>query len=55
MSFIDYKNIYNQCVDTEETYEHDYYGGCETKIRWRCDMEKLYEILKSMNLINDYD
>lgn len=55
LSFINYKKLWNECVDVEETQEYDYYGGCEIKNRWRCDMEKLYGMLKSLNIITDYD
>ena len=54
LTFLQYKKIKRTCVDIEETNEYDYYGGCEKHFRWRCDLEKLYEILKEMNLIDDY-
>ena len=55
LTFLQYKKIKRTCVDIEETHEYDYYGGCETHFRWRCDLEKLYETLKEMNLIDDYE
>lgn len=55
ISFLQYKRLYNACVDTCESREYDYYGGCETHYYWRCDMEKLYELLKYMNIITDYE
>ena len=54
LTLFQYKRIKKECVEIEETREYDYYGGCEYRQRWKCDMEKLYEILKEMNLINDY-
>ncbi len=54
LSFINYKKLLNECVDVETTQEYDYYGGCEIKNRWRCDMKKLYDMLKSLKIITDY-
>ena len=36
------------CVEIEESYESDYYGGgCYYK-RYVCDVEKLYETLREL-------
>lgn len=54
ITYLQYKKIEKECVDIEESYEHDYYGGTEQRNRWRCDMEKLYQLLKEMNFITEY-
>jgi len=51
MPFLQYKKIVNECLETEEYTSYDYYGGCEYRHRWKCDMEKLYAMMKEMNLI----
>ena len=53
MSFLQYKKIFNECVDKIEWHELDYYSEGTNETCWRCDMKKLYEILKEMNLIED--
>ena len=52
ISHKNYKKIWEACVDIEETREYDYYGGSEIRLRWRCDVPKLYNMLVKMNLIN---
>ena len=51
ISFLQYKKLINECIETEEDLSYDYYGGREYRHRWKCDMEKLYDMLKEMNLI----
>lgn len=52
ITFLQYKNIYNSCVDTVESSHGDYYGGCETTCRYRCNLETLFNLLKEKDLIN---
>lgn len=54
ITFLQYKKIRSECVSMDEHYDHDYYGGRELILRWKCDVEKLYELLKEMNLMDDY-
>lgn len=53
ISFLQYKRIFNHCVDKVEWHEYDYYSSGTDETCWRCDMKKLYEMLKEMNLIKE--
>lgn len=53
ITYLQYKKIQQECVEIDEYTEHDYYGGVEHLQRWRCDLEKLYEMLKEMKLIKE--
>lgn len=53
ITFLQYKKLYNSCVTTEESDEYDYYGGHTTQFHYRCNKEKLYEMLNEMNLIEE--
>lgn len=52
ISFAQNKRIYKKCVDTEEDYESDYYGGGITYAYYRCDLEKLFTILEENGLLD---
>lgn len=45
ITFLQYKRLMAECVETEESYEHDYYGGTTTSYRYVCDLKKLAEFL----------
>lgn len=53
ISFIQYKKIKNHCVEQIEWHVPDYYSSGMDEACWRCDMRKLYEMLKEMNYIED--
>lgn len=53
ISYLQYKKIRNHCVDTVQWHEHDYYSSGTNYTCWRCDMRKMYDMLKQMNLIFD--
>ena len=53
ISFLQYKIIFNHCVDKVKWHERDYYSEGTDNTCWRCDMKKLYEMLKEMNLIKE--
>ena len=53
ISFIQYKKIKNHCVEQIEWHVPDYYSSGTDEACWRCDMRKLYEMLKEMNYIED--
>ena len=53
ITYLQYKKIENACLSIEETEEYDYYGGCEKKLRWKCDLKKLYDLLKEMKYIEE--
>lgn len=55
ISFLQYKRIFNHCVDKVEWHEYDYYSAGTDETCWRCDMKKLYETLKEMNLIKEME
>jgi len=52
IGFLKYKNIRNQCVSTDEYSEGDYYGGSVTYGRYTLDVEKLYNILVDMEVLD---
>jgi adenylate kinase family enzyme len=45
ITFLQYKKIMKSCVEFEESYESDYYGGGCSYKNYVCDMKKLYEML----------
>lgn len=53
ISFLQYKRLLSKCVEVDNDSVNDYYGGCEYYNFYKCDLEKLYEELTNMNLIND--
>ena len=56
ISYFDYKDIYNKCVDINEYVdEADYYGGYENISRYELDVKKLYDELLRRDLINEGD
>ena len=50
ITFLNYKKVYSACVTVEEEEEHDYYGGCEHFAFYRCDIAKLKEKLRELNI-----
>ena len=55
ITFLQYKKIRNHCVEQIEWHVHDYYSSGTTDACWRCDMKELYNLLKEMNYIEDYE
>lgn len=53
ISFLQYKRIFNECVEIEDFNESDYYGGTEYKSRYKLDVRKCYEMLRERNLIEE--
>ena len=51
LSFLKYKKLYHQCVDIEQGIENDYYGGSIHHAFYRCDIQKMFEMLDEWNLI----
>lgn len=51
LTFLQYKRIETACVSTETHYERDYYGGAVSRCKWVCDLEKLYDILKTYEYV----
>jgi hypothetical protein len=45
-----YKKIWRECVTKETDYKYDYYESSTVQF-WRCDMEKLYQILKQYKYV----
>lgn len=52
ITFLQYKIIYKQCVETDNRYESDYYGGGVTYGYYKCDLEKLFGMLEERGLLN---
>ena len=50
IGFLQYKNIYNQCVETGEKSEGDYYGGSVSYAYYKANLKNLYDILVEKNL-----
>lgn len=51
ITFLKYKKVYNEVVNTKIEYYHDYYGGSTSSCRYICDLEKLYNALCEMKEI----
>lgn len=52
ISFLLYKKLYNETVDVYDYNDTDYYSNTRNA-RYRCDLEKLYELFKKYNLIKE--
>lgn len=52
LSFLQYKKIWNQCVEIQEDSESGYYGSYEDYNQYKCNLNELYNIMCEMNLIN---
>lgn len=50
ITFLQYKKLYNSCIEIETYNEHDYYGGSTEHAYFECDIEKLYNGLKQIGL-----
>lgn len=55
ISLLQYRKIFKECVNKIEWHNHDYYSSGTYETCWRCDMKKLYEMLKKMNLIKELE
>lgn len=53
ITFLQYKAIMNYCVDQEESYNRDYYGGGTSYLNWVCDLKKLHEKLEEFGYFPD--
>lgn len=51
ITFLQYKSIFENCVDKEQWNVNDYYGGFERRCRFRADIAKLYAELKRRGII----
>ena len=51
ITYIQYKQVYATCVYINEDDEFGYYGGYEKKYNYVCNLKKLYNCLKEMNII----
>jgi hypothetical protein len=49
ITYLQYKKIYAKCVTMEERSASDYYTQAREGF-WKCDLEKLYEMLEEMGL-----
>lgn len=45
ITYLKYKRLMRECVTTEEFDESDYYSGSVYKMRYVCDLEKLYNFI----------
>ena len=52
INFIQYKNIFNRCVNSDTESEGDWYGGTAYYGFYKCDMRDLYEALDERNLLD---
>ncbi len=53
LTFLQYKMINNYCVEQEESYDRDYYGGGTSYLNWVCDLQKLHEKLVEFGYVSD--
>ena len=51
ITFLMYKKLKNETVDIEERPSMDYYTNCREAF-YRCNLQKLYDLLKKYNLID---
>lgn len=51
LNFLQYKKLYNNTVSVEDYSEGDYYGGSVSYAKFVCDLKKLHEMLREMQLI----
>lgn len=52
ISFLLYKKIKRECVTLEKQHNGDYYGSYDYNF-WKCDLKKLYQILKDSGHITE--
>lgn len=52
ITFMQYKKLYKNCVTTNEESVSDYYGGCEYRANYVCDLQQLYYDLEEMGLVD---
>lgn len=50
ISHKDYQKLYNATVELEDYSTGDWYGGHETKAYYKCDLRKLYNEIKKLNI-----
>ena len=53
LSFSQYREISHECVSVETMEEGCYYGGSEESMRWVCNLEKMYKLLKGYGYIEE--
>ena len=53
ISFVDYKKLYKETVTIEEVRENDYYGGREIRYWYECNLEKLFNLLVELNIVDN--
>lgn len=51
ISYLQYKTLYNTCHEIITYNDRDYYGGCETILYHKCDLQKLWGKMKEMELV----
>lgn len=52
ITFMQYKKLYKNCVTTEKESFSDYYGGCEYRENYVCNLEQFYYILEEMGIVD---
>lgn len=52
LSFLQYKIICDSCVEQEESYNSDYYGGGTSYLNWVCDLQTLHEKLVEFGYVD---
>ena len=52
ITFLQYKKLYGACVTIKESSESSYYGGTTNYARYVCDLAKLYNGLKDLEVIS---
>jgi predicted kinase len=55
ITFLQYKKLNNECVDIDTYNDRDYYGGSIEYAYFRCNVEKLVNLLHEMNLLDIND
>lgn len=53
ITLLQYKKLYNATVSIEIDRENDYYGGSVENAYYKCNLEKLYNMMSEMGLIKE--
>ena len=53
ITFLQYKSIYDECVEVYKYDESDYYGGTQYYAQYRLDLRKCYDMLLEKDIISE--
>lgn len=53
LTFLEYKKVMRECVEISTREQSEYYGGCTNYAQWKCDLDRLYNLLKEFRYIKE--